>query len=273
MPSDFLQERTDKNVTRQQLNASSSLLRKFLKKDSVPTVWPNCPVYLSQNVPPPRNNTAHSDHRRQVEQEIVEEEARCFLELDNVNSVAEVEALLKQSQLPSGVHFVRQDGKIILFAFDISPASRASVLFSLTILPDLSFAMHVREIKIKHSAISHITTNETFQTCSEILNVVAFLKSKETFTSEEHRESAIQSLEKCIESSEDQNSKQQMEFIVEQLQLMTLTKTRRRFSSSLLAMSTIWLQTSPALYRQIVEEDIIINKYFKSFDNLACISF
>ena len=181
-----------------------------------------------------------------------------FLEEDQVSSITDVVQKLKSSALPMNVHFSKQDDKLVLYLFDITSEGRAVAKFSLTIFSDLSFAMFAYEMKIKKSSIAHITSKPQFETCSEILNTVAFLKNKDVFTTVEYVSSAIAALEKSISSTEDNALQQRLEFTIEQLRLSMKTKSGRRFSSSLLAMSALWLQTSPALYRQISDENVLV---------------
>ena len=109
------------------------LQRCLLKKTAVPSVWPNCPKYLTKAQPLPRPEIALASTRRQIEVDEVEEQAMSFLEEDQVSSITDVMQKLQSSALPMNVHFSKQDDKLVLYSFDITSEGRAVVKFSLTI--------------------------------------------------------------------------------------------------------------------------------------------
>lgn len=89
------------------------------------------------------------------------------------------------------------------------------------------------------------------------MNVLAHLKSIENISSEEYVANAIHLLEKAAEINDDEKQKLQLEFFSEQLSLSIKDVKARRYSTSMMGMSALWLQASPALYRQIRNENFL----------------
>jgi hypothetical protein len=106
--------------------------------------------------------------------------------------------------------------------------------------------------------VAHITGLPQIGKCSDVLNILAFLK-----TSAEERVSTSNVIEFCVTLLEeaahdaDDSLARKLSFISEQLSLATKGVYQRRYSSLLLANAVLWDNTSPALYRQLVAEDIL----------------
>jgi hypothetical protein len=65
-------------------------------------------------------------------------------------------------------------------------------------------------------------------------------------------------LRECIENLElEGQQKLKITFLVEQLDLAITPLSKRKFSTSLLATSLLWKQSSPALYRRILSDDLL----------------
>ena len=67
--------------TKLQLNTLSFLFRK-LKSDAVPTLFHNCPSYMSSDPPNKRSKTSSASARRQQSAEDAEKMSQLFLEKD-----------------------------------------------------------------------------------------------------------------------------------------------------------------------------------------------
>ena len=59
----FKVSREDKKNARRARRKGSDLVRKVLKQNAVPTIWPNCPVHLSKYAPTPHTSKNSSDLR------------------------------------------------------------------------------------------------------------------------------------------------------------------------------------------------------------------
>jgi hypothetical protein len=86
---DFVVERTDKQDRRRRKNAASHLVNRYLKKDAVPSVFPNAPSYLSSPAPTHRVSAAAatSSGRQQQEAERLETMIEQFNAEDSITSL------------------------------------------------------------------------------------------------------------------------------------------------------------------------------------------
>lgn len=254
--NDYLEERSDSNRFRK--GQLGSLSNKRLRKDAVPSWWPSCPSYLSRTLPQERPSTSHSDIRHAADVQRVEEENEAFLSADKIDSIDDALSILNSSKLPEGVIFQKNGDHLVLYSVEISQDGYVTIPFSLTIFEDLIFSMFVQGIKIPSSSVRYISTNTKFCSGSEILNVIAHLKGMSEPSTEDCIYSAISSLERAASLARNEELQQQLSFFNEQLSLVSKAKTARRYSSSLLSMAALWNQKSPSLYRQIVQESLLI---------------
>ena len=71
-----------------------SLVHRYLKQDAFPTLFPECPSYLSKKKPTGRPPMASSSKRQRVVAERLENEQLNQLELDTVRSLDDIQRLI-----------------------------------------------------------------------------------------------------------------------------------------------------------------------------------
>ena len=86
LPSDFKEERDDK--TRGRAQKRGALIRKRLKPDAIPSIWPNLPSYLSQETPPPHITPMATSTSRELMETLRKSQAK---EKDSFSSLEELE--------------------------------------------------------------------------------------------------------------------------------------------------------------------------------------
>lgn len=143
--------------------------------------------------------------------------------------------------------------------------------FSLVINSELECRLWIGDLEFKTSFISHILPVNKITRKSEILNIIAFLKSKIEQNEEAEPSQIIQScvknLRQCINKMTKEES-DRIVFLSEQLNLLTTKPFTRRYSPSLIATSILWENISPALYKQIVSEGLLClpsSRHLKSY--------
>ena len=99
---DFTAQRDDSNNSRAKARGNV-LSRERLKPHVVPHIWPNCPKYLSKELPKPRRNAATSEAR--ATNELREREKRESIAIEN-NKICSLPDLIDKmtGQVPNGVH-------------------------------------------------------------------------------------------------------------------------------------------------------------------------
>jgi hypothetical protein len=107
----------------------------------------------------------------------VEDAARAFLDQDEVASLAQLQEKLDRTCLPKGIIEVQEDDEVCFLAFARDATAGPQVSFSLIISDKLEMTMYSRGVKIPLEQVAHITGLTTVSKCSEVLNILSFLKS------------------------------------------------------------------------------------------------
>ena len=115
---DYQTESADTNVTRVNNRASSTLIRRKLKKSAVPHVFPNCPSYLSSNNVQQRATMAESSSRLLKENAGIQHMIDSFFKSDQVSSISDLKCHLKSPEciLPGG-YLVSESEQCIVFLY------------------------------------------------------------------------------------------------------------------------------------------------------------
>ena len=114
---------------------------------------------------------------------------------------------------------------------------------------------------IPPSCYHHILSSEKVTLFSEVENLIAFAKNLDqniTTLMETIKAKLLNLIEKYIDLCQDDYKKKPLNFILEQLKLLFITKKQRRYSVEMLVMSYIMHATSSKAYERLCQEQIII---------------
>jgi hypothetical protein len=139
--SDFQTQYKDSNVTRTKNKSASSLSRKKLRKDAVPSQFPNVPAYYSKEAALTRTETATSSSRRERQSKAMEDAASEFLRMDEVSSLAELKEKLDRSCLPSNIIEVARPNQLLFLSIADNTMKKPVVAYSFIVNDSLSFDM------------------------------------------------------------------------------------------------------------------------------------
>jgi len=89
-------------------------------------------------------------------------------------------------------------------------------------------------------------------------------------TYEDKLNDAIKLLGEVREEISDEEQARKLAFLTEQIELTAKEPNARRYSPSLLVIAAVWRTTSPALYKQIKESDMLTLPRVKHLDKLTC---
>lgn len=177
-------------------------------------------------------------------------------------SAVEMAEKLASHTMPSGFILVKMPATelkedVLSIRMETLDVARGPlVVRSLTIYQDLRYQMHVSGREMSTSATAHLVRNtERFQTTSEVLNVLAFLKAQPL--EECTMTSCLELLQKLAED-DTTDCRVFSVFAVEQLRLRTCPRTARKYSPSLLGTAVIWSRTSPQLYEELRNSGLFI---------------
>ncbi|QQP56581.1 Putative LOC100212901 [Caligus rogercresseyi] len=95
-------ESTDSNPSRSD-RSGKTLCLKILKKDVVPSNFPNLPHYYSKKPPPKRSSTSTSSSRLVNENERILKKIKAFEEANSFFTLEELQIKMDRTCLPSGV--------------------------------------------------------------------------------------------------------------------------------------------------------------------------
>ena len=257
--NDYQTETKDKN-TRRKEHPTDGLKRKVLLTDAVPSIFPNLPEYYSKPVPERRSETTSKDARYQRQYEANEILVQEFLDADLITSFEKLkEKLDAEEDWPEYIFRYSNEEKITFYSMTENDTGRPVVKYSLIIKNDLHFAMWCNDIEIAPSKVAHICRNKIIDRSSSVLTIIVFLKN----LSEERNVPSTTTIEYCVKILDkvipelDDEKASKVSFLKEQLALSVVQKSSRRYSPNLLAYAALWENTSPALYKQILKEDIL----------------
>ena len=109
-----------------------------LKSDAIPTIFPNCPAYLSKEIPNRRSGGATSENRLENYEQRVKEKNNILDEADKVESINHLLLKLDRSLLPDGVLLeIKIENNLIFFT--ISFESKPTLSSFACLIDDLSF--------------------------------------------------------------------------------------------------------------------------------------
>jgi hypothetical protein len=229
-----------------------------LKKDAVPSKFPNLPEYYSCDQTAARSEGTSSSSRREKQAAAVEEASSKFLQLDQVTTLQELSKKLDQECLPSDFVETSRPGKLLFLYLPQDETKEPQVQASLTVLETLQCQAWCGGVQIPQARIAHIVKGGKLFRASDVANVLAFLKS---YSQQPQCADAIQHaltiLEQALPIMEEEEQKR-MSFLIEQLGLCTRHVNNRRYSPYLTACAITWQSTSPALYHQLLQENVLV---------------
>ncbi len=255
--SDFYCDSQDKNVTRQK-GRDSTLIRKRLRENAVPSVYPNLPSYLSKETPEPRSTSSGAAIRFEQEEQRYEAQVRLFLEKDKIKSFTHLKENFKEIVLPQEVHIVEKEESVLFVAFKKNDNEPMKMDFYLEVAESLEYKLAVQSAFVPHRNIRHLNDSETLETFSAVTNILAYLKSlAEGRGNESFLKILVEALQEVACQQEDDAKRKKLGFISEQLLLVITPKNSRKYSADLLAAALMWKTTSTSLYRQLIREDCL----------------
>ena len=258
-PSDYVSERQDTNKYRK---TGSDLVKKRLKPEAVPRLFPGCPSYLSSQKPLQRSDNTTLESRRHRAAVTAEKKAQDFLDADNVSDFKSLVQKLPVA-FPSSWNIVtlKMEDKVIIEGAEFDEDGMPSLKFSITINAGLDFSLFVNSTSISASKVKHITENSKITRFSDVDNILAFLNS---YSCQEPDPKDV--VEECIKKLSrlskqtvvnDDVLSQKLDFISEQLSLALMPVNARKYSSKLLWHCLTWMKTGPAIYKLLLSDGFL----------------
>ena len=256
---DFIKVSHDSNQRRKRKRDSEHLCYRRLKPGAVPSIFKNIPLYYTNKDIPLRSGNALSKTRHDNESAILQKQCENFLQSDNLKNFNDLLEKLSCTVLsPQFVLYKSEAGISLIY---LSIEQPFSILFSINIDKDLHVQIYHEKKLIPPSCYHHILSSEKVTLFSEVENLIAFAKNLDqniTTLMETIKAKLLNLIEKYIDLCQDDYKKKPLNFILEQLKLLFITKKQRRYSVEILVMSYIMHATSSKAYERLCQEQIII---------------
>ena len=216
-------------------------------------------MYYTNKDIPLRSGNALSKTRHDNESAILQKQCENFLQSDNLKNFDDLLEKLSCTVLsPQFVLYKSEAGISLIY---LSIEQPFSILFSINIDKDLHVQIYHEKKLIPPSCYHHILFSEKVTLFSEVENLIAFAKNLDqniTTLMETIKAKLLYLIEKYIDLCQDDYKKKPLNFILEQLKLLFITKKQRRYSVEMLVMSYIMHATSSKAYERLCQEQIII---------------
>ena len=221
----------------------------------MPHVWPNCPSYISKETPKPRGEVSTSESR--AANAFLEQERRrkILIENNKVNSLTELIAKMEGS-VPDGVHMVSDLESVSFISLKFDAITK--VKYCLRVSNDMSFHITCNECTVSPRVIEEVNGNLLITSCIEVREILTFLESysKGMHCISDYVKMATEALNCALNVTENEEKLNKIGFLIEQLELLEKDPHGRRYSPELIAMCFMWLKSSTASYKQILNDGV-----------------
>ncbi|CAB4064543.1 unnamed protein product [Lepeophtheirus salmonis] len=178
---------------------------------------------------------------------------------DRIDSYDELIVKLSSECLPPNVILKKLDDRLLFYSlsYDRGPVQP---YFTVIVKLDLSFELYSKEIFIDNNAVNHLTSNK-IKSVSSLLKVLAYMNSFKSLELEKSVNEAINTLKVVIDKQHATNqqklTRKKLNFIIQQLEILEVKPSRRRYTPELLATAMIWNNISPVLYKKLQEDQVL----------------
>ena len=165
-----------------------------------------------------------------------------YMKTSKYYSVTELFTLLKERSLPDGWTYIHDDNKIILSFMKYSPAPK--ICSSLTVALNLQCEYYVNKIALKD--LNSIIFPKIVDNINKLINILEKLSPLQI---KENKFKIIADLiAETVEECED-DKKKVLEFILDQLKLLCVSKQQFRYSISSMILFSLLHTISPHAYK------------------------
>lgn len=265
LASDYQETSTDSNPTRKRRKTNEVPSKKILKDTAIPSVFPGQPPYLTVSKPPERPNAPTSSARRAKEDEALQQLEFDMKKEDEVSSLSDFE---RATLLPSGFEKIQRNSQVV---FVYPSEDFSSVIASILIDEHLQVTIFLNGSKVPTSKIRHLLSCDGhIHSLTELCNVLSIVKS---WCVEENEIDIIDVLSKQVieilnKLTEKDFNVEILNFLREQMELLSMESHARRYSSDLLIHAFLWQMTSPSLYK--ILRKVFILPTVRRLQQLSC---
>jgi len=263
---DFLDIRRDSNKSRLKTK-SEKPTRRLLRRGVVPSVFANVPAYLSQSTggTPRTTKRAASASRREQEAKRLDELEASFHASDDITSLSNseiIDNLKADSTVPEGYLFSAIDERLLLYLLQtINDVPK--VVCCVCLQRDLRVVCSLEDNVVPQSQYSDLLTDGRVTKLSQLINLMARMKSWHTEPSSRPLSLDVQTAVSILQSAKDNmpesDSEQfrKVDLIIEQLRILLQKKHGRQYSPELTLFAYMIMASSAAAYNVLLQENIL----------------
>ena len=152
----------DSNYYRQQ----RTLKRRRLRPSAVPTIFPNCPTFMTKSAAPIRSTTSSAASRFNREEISHELHVDAFFDDDKVSDLSDLTSKLKLSVLPSGFFLSEVEAGVLKCLLNTDDIPCISTSFFINF--DLSWNAYRSNFNLPKSSLTILSS--TIETVSSVLH-------------------------------------------------------------------------------------------------------
>ena len=230
------------------------MTKKNLTDNAVPTIWPNCPAYLSK-VSTQKRSSLNSSGFRLCTEELDDEKPAIITEEEKIvpQTLYELADEIDTSRLPYTVCVVRNEGRLTLISLDHYAEDGCPVIrYSVVVSETLEYQIWKNGVKVRSENLPNVVPKYRLESAEHVLNIINFLEENPHLNMDE--ESIV---EGALKKLGEMCSNKKVDFLREQLSLLLCKPNARRYSNELLANAVLWQNASPACYRQILADGVL----------------
>jgi len=267
LPSDFVAETRDSNKRRRRRKSlAGGLTRHFLKKNAVPSIFPNAPSYLTTVTSGPRETVgATASSRLQMEAgrlDILEKSFHAADDISDVPLTDILDRLQTETAVPSGFTYTAMDNCMLIY-YLLVEGNIASIKACITLQNDLSVTVSLEGKVVPHTQFSDLFKGPV-KCWSQLINLMARVKSWIDDVESRSLTMSIQMAISCLEDglenvdeTESAECHRKISFLIEQLKLLNTKKFGRHYTPELTIMSFRIQAASTAAYKVLLDENVL----------------
>ena len=227
------------------------------------------PAYYTYKSTPARSGVASSSSRHENAAARLEEQCNTFLNADKIENFNDL--LQKISKEIHHQGYLLHETDVGVNLFYLSPQQPLSINASIFINTDLEVTIYQKQQMMPPSSYQHIIFNNKVALISQVTNLMALAKNKESETKK--TEKFLLNINRLLKEfflfTENDQNRPFIQFVIEQFQLIFTSKKQRRYSSELLMMSYVIFATSAKAYEKLLEEKVIMLPSIKTLKKIT----
>ncbi|KAG1670927.1 SRSF protein kinase 2 [Nymphon striatum] len=254
-------------VTRSDTNASRArskmpvLPRRRLMDKAIPTMFPNCPSYMSHENMLPRSKNATSENRVKESNNQLTNSISQMFEADVIQNIDEIlRKLESEESIPAGFNWVVKNGDLLLLYIEATSVP-VRLLGCIAITSNLDVTITVNEELVDTKLFNGVLgVDMKANSFSAVLNLMACAKSEiekldNNYDQHIHRKS-LQFIEEYASVCDDE-VRSKVKFFAEQINLVNKPKAARRYAPETLIMCYLLYCASPSGYKELRKQNFL----------------